>query len=62
VGIAVVEARKALAPAAAPPDKKPLLEQSPEEFAETVFPLPKGGRERLDEELKPLLDEDQEEG
>jgi len=59
VGIAVVEARKALAPAAAPPDRASLLQQSAEEVAEAVFPLPDDEREQFEEELRPLLEEDQ---
>lgn len=54
VGIAVIGARQALAPSAAPPDKQSLLEERAEAIADSVFPVP----EELDEELKPLLNED----
>lgn len=46
VGLAVVEARKALAPLSAPPDKQSLLEQDATEITEAVFPLPEEDEEQ----------------
>lgn len=53
VGIAVVEARQALAASAAPPDVASLLEGTAEEVAAVIFPSPPG----LDEALDGALDD-----
>ena len=52
VGLAVIQARQALAPLAAPPDKDSLRRDRADEIAAAVFPVP----DEFDEELRPLLE------
>jgi len=57
VGLAVIQARQALAPSAAPPDKDSLLGDDADAVAAAVFPVP----DDLEDELRPFLEGEEDE-